>query len=213
MTAEKRTYTIEWESYDATFTVDAVTGAILSREIVGEPFDDLPNVTRFDVAEYQEWWRSRHPESLECSAIHILDIGFWYTDSTGVEAYDEPESTFRYDFILMEIEDMDDLKTQGSSLDDYDHAYNLLRNIVGVDLETTRNDYHNHVVEISHDLTEITHFSIYGRVPNPSTGVEEARHLIDIYGFRGGAAALEIAQRVAALLDVPLSDNRRVLLD
>lgn len=84
------------QSSHADFTINPVTGAILTRQPQADG-DDMSFIQRFDIEE----WRKRNggiqftSAILGLRSIDILEIGYWYGDNQ----YEPPEPDF-----LQEIE-------------------------------------------------------------------------------------------------------------
>lgn len=207
MTAERRTYTIDWIGNGASYIADYETGLVLHNELTGSYSpDDILCITRFDVAEYRRFWAARGEDYLADEWIDPLDVGFWHINKDGVEVYETAESEFRYEYIIGQ---MDEARSEAGGISEIWMHPREAEKIVSLDLETTKEG--PKTWSVCHDVAEVTHFSIYARIPDPETGFEEAHALTDIPLSRGSAAALQCALKLSTLLQVPLHDNRQVL--
>lgn len=85
MTQQCSSYSSAVSSSHGQFVIDC-SGRILQ---VDDESGELPNVTRFDVAEWEKYWGRKLDDSLD-----ILDLGYWYDDK-GTERYEEPAHDWR----------------------------------------------------------------------------------------------------------------------
>lgn len=76
--AEYSTYTIRGSHGD--LVIDVTSGTVISRT-------GYPEIARFDLAEYRNWYKQRGEENLlEMNGEEdILDLGYWMTDERYVE--------------------------------------------------------------------------------------------------------------------------------
>jgi len=72
------------------FDVDAETGVPTGHESIKEYSD----ITKFDVAEYQEWVKKTGYDNT-VDQVDIIAIGFWGKDKSGKETYFNHDSTWR----------------------------------------------------------------------------------------------------------------------
>lgn len=200
------TLTVLWGSTVPSIAVDAATGAVLSTHREEGSHAEAFEIIRFDLAEYRAFWANRHPECLDAGHIDILDVGFWHLRD-GMEVYEPAEAHFRYGWITEEVEEA--ARTAGHDAYTPQRQEDVER-AVGVELEAMVFDPEDWW-SACHEEDEVTHFSVYIRVPDDKNNFLLARHVVDVARAEGSAPAVECAKRIATLLQVPFTDNRTVL--